>query len=104
MPVLGTKALFQVGDRPQTEGELRRPGAVGDRRGGPDHARRGRGRGAAGHDVCPIIGAGWPFGLGGITPYLDRSGIAESTTGGRFLPPEEATRDRYWCERQGTVL
>ena len=23
-------------------------------------------------DLCMILGAGWPFHLGGITPYLDR--------------------------------
>jgi 3-hydroxyacyl-CoA dehydrogenase len=35
-------------------------------------------------DLCMILGAGWPFHLGGITPYLDRSGIAEKVTGSRF--------------------
>ncbi len=38
-------------------------------------------------DLCLILGAGWPFHLGGITPYLDRSGAAERATGRRFLPP-----------------
>jgi 3-hydroxyacyl-CoA dehydrogenase/enoyl-CoA hydratase/carnithine racemase len=38
-------------------------------------------------DLCMILGAGWPFPLGGITPYLDRSGTSERVTGGRFLPP-----------------
>ncbi len=37
-------------------------------------------------DLCMILGAGYPFHLGGITPYLDRSGIAEQVTGKRFLP------------------
>ena len=37
-------------------------------------------------DLCMLLGAGWPFHLGGITPYLDRAGIAEKTTGTRFLP------------------
>jgi 3-hydroxyacyl-CoA dehydrogenase/enoyl-CoA hydratase/carnithine racemase len=37
-------------------------------------------------DLCMILGAGWPFHLGGITPYLDRSGIAEKVTGTRFRP------------------
>ena len=37
-------------------------------------------------DLCMILGAGWPFHLGGVTPYLDRSGIAEKVTGQRFLP------------------
>ena len=35
-------------------------------------------------DLCMILGAGWPFHLGGITPYLDRAGIAEKVTGARF--------------------
>jgi hypothetical protein len=37
-------------------------------------------------DLCMILGAGWPFHLGGITPYLDRTGVAEQVTGRRFLP------------------
>ncbi|GAB3967520.1 3-hydroxyacyl-CoA dehydrogenase NAD-binding domain-containing protein [Actinoallomurus acanthiterrae] len=35
-------------------------------------------------DLCLILGAGWPFHLGGITPYLDRTGIAEKVNGVRF--------------------
>ncbi|GAT66101.1 enoyl-CoA hydratase/isomerase family protein [Planomonospora sp. ID91781] len=38
-------------------------------------------------DLCMILGAGWPFHLGGITPFLDRSGIAEP----RFLEPGVAS-------------
>jgi 3-hydroxyacyl-CoA dehydrogenase/enoyl-CoA hydratase/carnithine racemase len=37
-------------------------------------------------DLCLLLGAGWPFHLGGITPYLDRTGTAERVTGARFLP------------------
>jgi 3-hydroxyacyl-CoA dehydrogenase/enoyl-CoA hydratase/carnithine racemase len=37
-------------------------------------------------DLCMLLGAGWPFHLGGITPYLDRAGVAERVTGHRFLP------------------
>jgi 3-hydroxyacyl-CoA dehydrogenase/enoyl-CoA hydratase/carnithine racemase len=37
-------------------------------------------------DLCMILGAGWPFHLGGVTPYLDRSGTSERVTGTRFLP------------------
>ncbi len=37
-------------------------------------------------DLCLLLGAGWPFHLGGITPYLDREGISERVTGRRFLP------------------
>ncbi|WP_037357521.1 3-hydroxyacyl-CoA dehydrogenase NAD-binding domain-containing protein [Amycolatopsis orientalis] len=36
-------------------------------------------------DLCLILGAGWPFWLGGITPYLDRSGVSERVNGKRFL-------------------
>jgi 3-hydroxyacyl-CoA dehydrogenase/enoyl-CoA hydratase/carnithine racemase len=35
-------------------------------------------------DLCMILGAGWPFHLGGITPYLDRTGIAAKVTGAPF--------------------
>ncbi len=37
-------------------------------------------------DLCMILGAGWPFHLGGITPYLDRTGVSEQVTGARFRP------------------
>ena len=37
-------------------------------------------------DLCMILGAGWPFHLGGITPYLDRCGVSETVNGKRFLP------------------
>jgi hypothetical protein len=36
------------------------------------------------HDRFPRLTRGWPFHLGGITPYLDREGISEQVTGGRF--------------------
>jgi hypothetical protein len=39
---------------------------------------------AADIDLCMLLGAGWPFHLGGITPYLDHSGVAERVTGRRF--------------------
>ncbi|MDT5040107.1 MAG: hypothetical protein QOE51_1092 [Actinoplanes sp.] len=42
-------------------------------------------------DLCMILGAGWPFHLGGVTPYLDRSGTAERVTGQRFLPAGTAS-------------
>jgi len=35
-------------------------------------------------DLCMILGAGWPFHLGGITPYLDRSGISAKVNGAAF--------------------
>lgn len=35
-------------------------------------------------DLCLLLGAGWPFHLGGITPYLDRIGVSEKVTGRPF--------------------
>ena len=37
-------------------------------------------------DLAMITGAGFSFWNGGLTPLLDRSGVAESVTGQRFLP------------------
>jgi 3-hydroxyacyl-CoA dehydrogenase/enoyl-CoA hydratase/carnithine racemase len=37
-------------------------------------------------DLCMLLGAGWPFWLGGISAYLDRAGVSEAVTGRRFLP------------------
>jgi 3-hydroxyacyl-CoA dehydrogenase/enoyl-CoA hydratase/carnithine racemase len=42
-------------------------------------------------DLCMILGAGWPFHLGGLTPLLDRTGTSERVTGRRFAPPGVAT-------------
>lgn len=39
-------------------------------------------------DLCLILGAGWPFIDGGITPYLDRVGASQRTFGGTFHTPE----------------
>ncbi|MEW9549418.1 3-hydroxyacyl-CoA dehydrogenase NAD-binding domain-containing protein [Nonomuraea sp. NPDC050783] len=80
-------ALFAGGDRPSTAEQVRERvlGAL---------AREIRimldeGVVAAPQDIdlCMILGAGWPFHLGGITPYLDRTGIAQP----RFLPPGVAS-------------
>jgi len=37
-------------------------------------------------DLCMILGAGWGFHTGGITPYLDRTGYSERILGRRILP------------------
>nr|WP_240930239.1 3-hydroxyacyl-CoA dehydrogenase NAD-binding domain-containing protein [Streptomyces coryli] len=42
-------------------------------------------------DLCLITGAGWPFHLGGITPYLDREGVSERVAGRKFLAPGVAS-------------
>ena len=35
-------------------------------------------------DLCMVLGAGWPFWLGGITPYLDRSGVSAAVRRSTF--------------------
>jgi 3-hydroxyacyl-CoA dehydrogenase/enoyl-CoA hydratase/carnithine racemase len=42
-------------------------------------------------DLCLITGAGWPFHLGGVTPYLDREGVSERVNGKPFLAPGVAS-------------
>lgn len=38
-------------------------------------------------DVGMILGAGWPFHMGGVTPYLDRTGASEDARGKTFHQP-----------------
>jgi 3-hydroxyacyl-CoA dehydrogenase len=38
-------------------------------------------------DLCLILGAGYPFQMGGLTPYLDRCGASERVFGGTFHTP-----------------
>jgi 3-hydroxyacyl-CoA dehydrogenase/enoyl-CoA hydratase/carnithine racemase len=79
------RALFSSGDRPSTENQVRDRAlaAVAEEIGLMlDEAVVAA---AEDIDLCLLLGAGWPFHLGGITPYLDRSGIAARTNGRRFL-------------------
>jgi 3-hydroxyacyl-CoA dehydrogenase/enoyl-CoA hydratase/carnithine racemase len=82
--------LFVVGDRPSTEQQVRERalGALAE------EARVMLDEGVVAEpqdvDLCMLLGAGWPFHLGGILPYLDRIGVAERVTGRRFLPPGAA--------------
>ncbi len=86
-----TKALLQVGDAPQTEEQVRVRAleAVAEEIG--LMLDEGVVEQPQDVDLCMIMGAGWPFHLGGITPYLDREGISEKVTGRRFLPAGVAT-------------
>ena len=38
-------------------------------------------------DLCLILGAGYPFQMGGLTPYLDRVGASQRTFGDTFHHP-----------------
>lgn len=79
-------ALWQQGDRPSTGEQVRERALVAL----ADEAGRMLDEGvvaeAADIDLAMLTGAGWPFWLGGITPYLDREGVSERTIGGRFTP------------------
>ncbi len=76
--------LFDVGDRPMNEDEIRDRTLVAlaeevqlmlDEQvvSAPEDI-----------DLCLLLGAGWPFWLGGITPYLDRAGVSKAVVGHRF--------------------
>jgi 3-hydroxyacyl-CoA dehydrogenase/enoyl-CoA hydratase/carnithine racemase len=50
---------------------------------------------AADVDTCLLLGAGWPFFLGGITKHLDQTGYSERLFGHSFADmPEPALRGR----------
>jgi len=67
-------ALLEAGDQPLTAEQVRDRAlaALGD------EVRRMLDEGVVAErqdiDLCMILGAGWPFHLGGITPYLERHG------------------------------
>ncbi|MBO0811407.1 MAG: enoyl-CoA hydratase/isomerase family protein [Microlunatus sp.] len=84
-------ALFRVGDRPSTKEQIldRATSALAEEIG----LMLDQNVVAAPMDIdlCLILGAGWPFHNGGITPYLDRTGVSERVIGRRFLPPGAAS-------------
>jgi 3-hydroxyacyl-CoA dehydrogenase len=77
-------ALLAGGDRPSTAGEVRERALEALAEEIRLMLDEGVVAGPEDIDLCMILGAGWPFHLGGITPYLDRTGIAEKVTGSRF--------------------
>ncbi|MBO0772045.1 MAG: 3-hydroxyacyl-CoA dehydrogenase, partial [Actinobacteria bacterium] len=77
-------ALLAGGERPSTAEDVRRRALAGLAEEIQVMLDEGVVAGPEDVDLCLILGAGWPFHLGGITPYLDRSGIAEKVTGARF--------------------
>jgi 3-hydroxyacyl-CoA dehydrogenase/enoyl-CoA hydratase/carnithine racemase len=81
-----TAALFEQGDNPLTEEQVRDRAMAAV----AEEIRLMLDEGVVAEaqdvDLCLLLGAGWPFHLGGITPYLDRTGISEKVTGSRFLP------------------
>ncbi|MGY1454346.1 3-hydroxyacyl-CoA dehydrogenase NAD-binding domain-containing protein [Streptomyces sp. SS8] len=84
-------ALFETGDTVLTEEQVRERAlnAIAEE----IRLMLDEGVVAEAHDIdlCLITGAGWPFHLGGITPYLDREGVSERVAGKRFLEPGVAS-------------
>jgi 3-hydroxyacyl-CoA dehydrogenase/enoyl-CoA hydratase/carnithine racemase len=85
------RELFVVGDRPSTAEQVRERALAALAR----EVRLLLDEGVVAEpqdvDLCMLLGAGWPFHLGGITPYLDRAGVSERVTGRRFLAPGVAS-------------
>jgi 3-hydroxyacyl-CoA dehydrogenase/enoyl-CoA hydratase/carnithine racemase len=79
-------ALLQVGDAPLTAEQLRERALTALATEIRLMLDEGVVAEAQDIDLCMVLGAGWPFHLGGVTPYLDRAGVSESVTGQRFLP------------------
>lgn len=84
-------AIYEQGDVALTEEEIRDRALSAL----ADEARRMLDEGVVAEaediDLCMLLGAGWPFWLGGLTPYLDRTGVSERVTGRRFLEPGVAS-------------
>jgi 3-hydroxyacyl-CoA dehydrogenase/enoyl-CoA hydratase/carnithine racemase len=86
--------LFSVGDAPSSEEEVRRRAvdALAEEVDLMLHDRVVED--VRDIDLAMLLGAGWPFHLGGVTPSLDREGVSERVTGHRFLPPGVASLPR----------
>jgi 3-hydroxyacyl-CoA dehydrogenase/enoyl-CoA hydratase/carnithine racemase len=84
-------ALFEQGDSPLTEEQVRERALSALAEETKLMLDEGVVAEAQDIDLCMLLGAGWPFHLGGITPYLDRSGVSERVNGARFLPPGVAS-------------
>jgi len=88
VPVLNSEvaALLQAGDSPSTSEQVRQRALDALAQEAALMLDEGIVAQAQDIDLCMLLGAGWPFHLGGVTPYLDRTGTSERVTGKRFLP------------------
>ncbi len=84
-------ALWQQGDSPSTADQVRDRALAALATEAALMLAQGVVAEAADIDLAMLTGAGWPFWLGGITPYLDRTGVSEQTVGSRFNPPGVST-------------
>ena len=86
--------LFTAGDAPSSEDEVRRRALDALAEEIDLMLAEGVVEDVRDIDLAMLLGAGWPFHLGGVTPYLDREGVSERVTGHRFLPPGVASLPR----------
>ena len=84
-------ALFQFGDHPSTEEQVRDRALSALAQEIDLMLADGVVAQPQDIDLCMLLGSGWPFHLGGVTPYLDRQGVSEKVTGKRFLAPGVAS-------------
>jgi len=85
------QALFVTGDSPSTEEQVRDRALSALAQEIELMLADGVVAQAQDIDLCMLLGGGWPFHLGGITPYLDRQGVSEKVNGTRFLAPGVAS-------------
>jgi 3-hydroxyacyl-CoA dehydrogenase len=78
-------ALWQQGSQPQSEAQVRERALAALAEEIQLMLADGVVAEAQDIDLCLLLGAGWPFWLGGITPYLDRAGVSERVNGKPFL-------------------
>jgi 3-hydroxyacyl-CoA dehydrogenase/enoyl-CoA hydratase/carnithine racemase len=83
-PSEAAKAVVEYGSHPSTEEQVRDRALSAIAEEARMMIDEGVVAGPAEIDLCMLLGAGWPFHIGGITPYLDREGISERVTGKRF--------------------
>lgn len=83
----GAREILKGGTSPQTAEEIRR--RLEDGLADEIHRMLTEGvvRTPEDIDLCMIMGAGWPFQMGGITPFLDRVGASERVFGDTFHHP-----------------
>jgi 3-hydroxyacyl-CoA dehydrogenase/enoyl-CoA hydratase/carnithine racemase len=86
-----TARLFTVGDRPSTAEQVQARALEGLAEEVGLMLAEGVVAAPMDIDLCLILGAGFPFHLGGITPYLDAEGVSEQVLGRRLLPPGVAS-------------
>ncbi|WP_100446898.1 3-hydroxyacyl-CoA dehydrogenase NAD-binding domain-containing protein [Glycomyces xiaoerkulensis] len=78
------EALVELGDRPSTAEEVRQRTLRGLAEEVGLMLDEGVVPGPQQIDLAMILGAGFPFWLGGLTPYLDRAGISTEAVGKVF--------------------